>query len=56
MQSKSDDNIFFLFYPRGVTMRGDSYTAILCINEAVPVIILQEVELPWQVCCHWETD
>lgn len=39
MQSKSDFNIRFLIYPLGV----DSYTAILCINEPIPVIILQEV-------------
>lgn len=54
-RSKSYFNIHFLASPLGEA-GGESYTATLCINEAVPVIILQEVELPWQVCRHWETD
>lgn len=31
------------------------YSAALAINEAVPVIMLQEVH-GWQVCCRWEAD
>lgn len=50
MQWKSDFNIYFLIYLLGViggggrgVMGGVPYTAILCINEPIPVIILQEV-------------
>ncbi len=42
MKSKSDFNIHVFIYPLNVTS-GNSYTAILCINEQIPVIILQEV-------------
>lgn len=42
MHSKSDFNTHFLVSPLGAT-GGDSYAATLCINEPIPVIILQEV-------------
>lgn len=45
MQLEPDSNIYFLISPLGASEGGwgDSYTAILCINEPIPVIILQEV-------------
>lgn len=48
LKEKCSQNLILTFifpiYPLGVTGGGgDSYTAILCINEPIPVIILQEV-------------
>lgn len=44
-------NAGFLLPPPGRAC----YSAALYINEAVPVIMLQEVH-GWQVRCHWEAD
>lgn len=45
MQSESDFPHLFSHLSTRCDRRGgwDSYTAILCINEPIPVIILQEV-------------